>query len=349
MPSTANSSTTNLSQQPISMIKLRERQVSEMIAGKLNDQISSETWPEASNEMIQRWKNRHPSYQTFTSHYMNAQRRILFLADVKPFDRFEAFEAICFNRRLAPTTAETYWTTWLGIQKALMIQPCDADHRITKLLKARSTAYPVQFPKPALLQDMNMIRITFESTMPSLTAIAFMTFLLGQRISDMIQLAVADLQVTSQHLMITVRRGKTMSVSQPYTLWLRRNQYPTETIIQLMNSAKTNSRLFLLTEFNSDEERQKLLQLLREMIASVNDRLELRSFRRGGLQRMAQLGFSVESILKFSRHSDASMLYRYLSWGQEAAHSRKEMLEIVDLMTMTVEKQRVQMMNQPRS
>ena len=69
MPSTANSSTTNLSQQPISMIKLRERQVSEMIAGKLNDQISSETWPEASNEMIQRWKNRHPSYQTFTSHY----------------------------------------------------------------------------------------------------------------------------------------------------------------------------------------------------------------------------------------------------------------------------------------
>ena len=41
---------------------------------------------------------------------------MLFLGDLNPMDRFEAFERLCYLRQLAPTTAETYWTTWLGVK-----------------------------------------------------------------------------------------------------------------------------------------------------------------------------------------------------------------------------------------
>jgi hypothetical protein len=125
-----------------SFIERRATHVNEMIAGKLKMKSTTtiEACKEASPKILQLWKDRHPAYQNFSSHYMASQRRMLFLADVNPSDRFEAFETICFKRNLAPTTAETYWSTWLGIQKALVIKPSDADHRITKILKARSMA-----------------------------------------------------------------------------------------------------------------------------------------------------------------------------------------------------------------
>ena len=48
-----------------------------------------------------------------------------------------------------------------------------------------------------------------------MSAIVMLAFILGQRISDMIQLGTADLIVQEKYLQITVRRGKTMQVSQP--------------------------------------------------------------------------------------------------------------------------------------
>jgi integrase len=306
-----------------------------MIAGKkFPKKQSMEEWPQASLQAQRNWENRHPSFQTYSVHYMASQRRILFLADITPAMRFEAFETICFKRQLVPTTAETYWSTWLGVQKALSITPSEADSRVTKLLKARATAYPVQFPSPATLADMELLVLTFQIALPSLTAIAMASFILGQRISDLIQLAVADLQPNGNYLMITVRRGKTVpAYSPPYTLWLRRQTYPTETLIQLANHAKQCKRLFLFSEFNSDNERQSTLGVIRDMLASVNDQLELRSFRRGGLQRMANLGIKIEIVLEHSRHRDVQMLMRYLAWGQFATHRQQEMIEAVDATT----------------
>ncbi len=91
-----------------SMIEQRAKQVNEMIAGMVKSKSNvTEPWPDPSPKMLQNWIDRHPSYHSFSSHYMSSQRRMLFLADIDPSKRFEAFEAICFNRVLAPTTAET--------------------------------------------------------------------------------------------------------------------------------------------------------------------------------------------------------------------------------------------------
>lgn len=310
-----------------------------MIAGKFMPKLSlTIDWPTPSDHALSIWASRHPTFKNYTTHYMASQRRILFLSDFAPQSRFEAFELICYQRQLAPTTAMTYWTTWLGVQKALGITPCDADPRTTKILKARAAAYPVQFPTPATLADMELLVTTFRDAFPSLAAIAMMAFILGQRISDMVQLAVFDIQPTERELMITVRRGKTMSVSPPYTLWMNRNQYPTETIIEVAAQAKREGRLFLLSELNSDEERSQIGETIRDMLTSVNDRLELRSIRRGGLQRMAGSGVPISTVLHFSRHADEQMLMRYLSWGAHAAERQQVMLQVVESMTrdMTV-------------
>jgi integrase len=313
-------------------IQLRDQQVVEMNAGKTFVMDLKAAWPEPSKQMTEKWMIRHPSYTSYSTRYMSSQRRMLFLGDLNPMDRFEAFERLCYLRQLAPTTAETYWTTWLGVQKAIGIAPCDADPRTTKILKARSTAYPIHFPTPATLQEMQMLQDTFQIEFPSLTAIVMFAFVNGQRISDMVQIAVSDITIEKNTLMITVRRGKTMMTSQPYTLWMRREAPAAEAMINTWIRAKKSNRLFLLSEMNADEERAKLLSTIRDMITSTNDQLELRSIRRGGLQRMASLGFSLDRIITFSRHSDTPMLMRYLGWGSTLVIRQKEMIEMTDAM-----------------
>ena len=303
-----------------------------LIAGKKFPSDKQADWPTASKTATARWLEKHPAYNTYSTRYLQSQRRFLFLADLDPHLRFEAFEKLCFQRNLAPTTAESYWTTWLSVQKMLGFDPCDADPRTTKVLKARSTAYPVQFPTPMTKEDMDLLVQTYSHVFPSLAAIVSLAFLNGQRISDAIQIAVADVVVNGEFVMITMRRGKTMSVSQPYTLWLRKGRYPSEDLLQTMTNAQIQKRLFLFTEFNTEEERSKVLQMIKDMLTSVNEELELRSIRRGGLQRMASLGFTLERILNFSRHSDTPMLMRYLGWGKSLVIKRREMIEVTDAM-----------------
>jgi integrase len=222
----------------------------------------------------------------------------------------------------------------------------ESDPRVTKLLKARSVAYPVQFPTPAKLSDMKLLVATFSNEWPSLTAIATMTFIYGQRISDMIQLAVCDLDVQKNFLVITVRRGKTFTTAKPYALWMTRNRFPTEELISIANHAKKSNRIFLFSETNSEQERSKVLQTIHDMIVCVNDDLELRSLRRGGLHLMAENGHPLTSIIKFSRHADTDMLMRYLNWGTISTNHRDEMIATVDKSCEQIESV-IQEMNQP--
>ena len=205
---------------------------------------------------------------------------------------------------------------------------------MSKLLKARAAAYPVQFPKAAT--HMEIFIQTYRDAFPSLTAIAMIAFLNGQRNSDMIQLGVADLQINEDYMMVTVRRGKTVSTTGPYTLWMRRNTYPTETLIATTQEALKEKRLFLFSETNTEEERQKMLNKIRDMITSIDDDLELRSFRRGGVQRMASMGFDTDTLLQFSRHADGQMLMSYLNWGQHSTHRQPTMIEVLDATSLNL-------------
>lgn len=313
------------------IIQLREKQVAEMIAGRTPEKSQSDDYPSPSANILAQWTKRHPAYTSLSPTYMASQKRMLFLADTEPQNRFAAFEELCFNRRLAPTTADSYWTTWLSVQKTLSITPSPSDQRVTKLLKARSMAYPVAFPHPMTINDVNGITDAYGTTLPSLVVIIAVAFLNGQRISDMIQLAAADITCNEEFVLLTVRRGKTISVSShPYTLWLRRKTFPAEELLHIAKTASVEDRLFLFSQTNSDRERDTVLLNIRSILLSVNESLELRSIRRGGLQRMAILGFPLETILEFSRHASVPMLMRYLNWGQHSTHRQTRMIEVID-------------------
>jgi integrase len=318
-------------------LQQRAMQVNEMNAGKQFPKPRCKTpWPEPSTHIDELWQNRHPAYRTHTQNYMAAQRRVLFLADVRPENRFEAFEKECLERLIAPTTADSYWGSWLGTQKLLGLKPADADAQTTKILRARATAFPVNFPTPATQEQMQTLKDTYQATLPSLTAIAAFAFINGQRISDMVQIAVGDLHATTDFLATTIRRGKTIATSQPYTLWTRRGTYPTETLMQMAEEAKQQHRLFLLTTLNTEAERTQCLHVIRDMINSVADELELRSIRRGGLTHMAEAGTPIPTILLFSKHADEKMLMRYLGWGRASEHQRQQMIEVLDGTTTTL-------------
>lgn len=312
--------------------RLRDQQVKEMCAGKRLPKThysKLEPWPEASLKLQQKWNNRSGAFKTFSERYMVSQTALLFLAEVEANDRFETFEKYCYLRQLAPTTAETYWTTWLSIQKALAMTPTEADQRITRIMKARSVAYPVQFPTPASTSDIQQLVAQFSESHPSLTAIVVFAFLTGQRISDMVQLGVADLKVDKHNLAITVRRGKTFTTAKPYTLWLPLDAYPCQQLIETARRSEKIGRLFLFSETNSDDERHRILHAIHLMMISVNEALELRSIRRGGLHLMAQNGHSLQSILNFSRHADLDMLMRYLNWGSVSTAHCGEMMDVM--------------------
>ena len=102
---------------------------------------------------------------------MASQTQFLFLADLDPRLRFEAFERMCYLREIKPTTADSYWSTWLGIQRALGVEPSEADWRVTKLLKSRAATCPVNFPTPATMADIERFGTLFRKSHPAITAV----------------------------------------------------------------------------------------------------------------------------------------------------------------------------------
>jgi integrase len=270
-------------------------------------------WPPASARTRAAWATRHVVHMALTIGYTETQARMLFLADVDPHDRFATFERECLQRCLAPTTALTYWTAWISAAAALAL-PTDvaADTRTMRLLKSRATRFPVAFPPPMTVLEVQQLLAQRRST---ITTLIVTSWTLGQRISDTLQWAATDLheETPSGTLIVTVRRGKTMSVSPPYVLALPAG--PLTEALKCLKRKCTATKLFLFTDDNSPRQRDVVKQLVAETLTAIREDLELRSVRRGGLQQMAALGFTFGEIMLFSRHASEDMLRRYLNWG----------------------------------
>ena len=316
-----------------SPLEQRRQQVEEMIRHNGQHSCIKISWPSATEKTLQAFIDRNPVFHSFSTNFMASQRRMLFLADVTPEQRFERFEHECYTRQLAPTTAETYWVTWLSVQKMLQIVPSITDDFCLKKLKQRALRYQPDFPTPATLADIEFVVKAYRADCPFCCAVVMATFILGQRISDMIQLDAMCLTVLGNVLKILIRRGKNQDRSVPFTLWLPANEYPATVLIEAKMQALASGRDFLLTSSNNEKEKKLILDRIREMLLSVNEDLELRSIRRGGLQRMAMKGHKLSTILEFSQHADEKTLMRYLDWGTTLTARRDEMLEVTKTVT----------------
>ena len=287
-------------------------------------------WPVPSAQTLLRLEQRSPVFKCWTESYTSLVTRMSFLMDIPPPQRIQKFEQCCLERNLLPTTAHAYWTAFLTTKTALGEIPTMEDKRFAKLLLQRSSVFPAAHPMPAELHHVEKMVRDFPKKMGLLCALAFS---LGQRLGDVLQLAKHDIQIDQQFILITVRRGKVVPHIGPYVLTMERNFWLSR---ELWNLREQTTSQFLWTENNSTKERELLELQLRRMITAVDPRLEIRSLRRGGLQRMAASGFPMDTVILFSKHKTTQMLLRYLNWGAASYHRNVQMANVVSSVSQYV-------------
>ena len=317
-----------------SEMELRQDQVTRMSAGAKVEPTIRGQWPLPSSKTLSVFQGRHEALKTFSGGYMQTQERLLFLFDHAPESRFAAFELECYKRALAPTTAHSYWTAFAGVDKMLsdVLGATPAVRRCSQVLEDRALQYPVAFPQPLTGHLRQRLRDTVGPENACLHVLIEACWILGQRFGDFVQLAVNDFLVKEDKVLITFRRGKTVSYTKPYTLTLSRAHPIVEALLQIRANAQKMGWLFLVTPKNESELRQSLLRKASAHLSTVDERLEVRSIRRGGLQHMASLGMTTDEIRDFSKHTSNEMLMRYLAWGQVALEHNTRIQALADRM-----------------
>lgn len=300
-------------------------------------------WPSAKPSTMEKWSKISQLHAMSSTGHRSTQARMLWLADVPQAGRFAAFQLECWRRALASSTEEAYWGSWRSVMQILNIETTPEETKISKLLRGRAVSNPTAFPAPMTLDDARRLSELFTRSLPTHAAISTAAFLLGQRISDMVQVSCIDVTTSTLQppsdprlalnktmtplCVITIRRGKTVATSGPYTLFLPLHQWPATQIMRAQAEARQRGDLFIMTPANTRTEQDSVLATIRMMILETSDRLELRSIRRGGLHCLAaNPANTIEDLLQLSRHSDSKMLMRYLGWGERSeAHKQTQL------------------------
>ena len=316
---------------------LREKQCVLLTTARPSQNAPRIVWPEPSDEAKKRIAGRHQVFEEVSESYSGAQRRMLFLLDVPDAERWAAFDRECFLRRLAPTTAETYWTAWMSLKKQLELGPDHADKKVSVIMRTRAATYPVRFPNPIREEHIDCLRNQLKTKATqqfAVTAMIVACWVTGQRFGDFIQLATNDVKLSPRlRIGITMRRGKMLDqgVVKPYTLFIKASKQDTQNLLIVRQHALDNNMRFLLTVNNSDDELERIELYARKVLANLAGDFEIRSIRRGGLQHMASHGVPMETVRFHSRHKDVGMLRRYLDHGLYAAEEEEKMCAATDV------------------
>ena len=104
--------------------------------------------------------------------------------------------------------------------------------------------------------------------------------------------------------------GKSVMIRGPYTVHTLLPRL--DLLNRLLTASSSASTPYLFPERLWHTIDTVVLRAMKD----VDPRLEKRSVRRGSLQALAMAGADEATLLTFSGHKDAPMLWRYLNWGQ---------------------------------
>ncbi|MCP4898288.1 MAG: phage integrase family protein [bacterium] len=311
----------------------REDQAVLLSVGGTVDKSVRGQWPVASATTAALFKNRHAAHTTYSGGYMRTQERFLFLLDEPPDKRFERFEKECYLRALAPTTAHAYWVSFVSVDKIVSGQSTTpAEKRVSKILENRANRYPVAFPRPLEHEVRRRFTERYRQDFPVIAALVEACWVLGQRYGDFLQLAANDFTIEGSEVKITMRRGKTVSYTKPYTLTMDKTLDVTRNLLAVRQKAIDKGWLFLISKHPCDETAKNVSHQTSNLLAALDERLEIRSIRRGGLQHMASQKVPIHTIRLLSQHKSDEMLLRYLDWGRVAAQRNDEVKSVTSLM-----------------
>lgn len=159
----------------------------------------------------------------------------------------------------------------------------------------------------------------------------YTAFTLGQRPSDVALIATEDLKTVAlagdRFVVVTMRRSKTIKATGPFSLHILHGTQLANTLLRHQQRCLTKNRFFLFINgptvrglgglaYPTAKSRNRTTQACAARLKQIDSELEIRSVRRGGLQRLAQIGFSIEEIREhFSKHTTCNMLNTYLEFG----------------------------------
>ena len=199
------------------------------------------------------------------------------------------------------------------------------DKLFSKYLEQQSRAERTYHPAAMTTRDFWSLweDVTLSQSVEAL--LILLAFALGQRLGDLAQVATEDIEWTQlgdlETLCITIRRGKVIPHIGPYTLHLPAESQLTQQLWEHTHIRLQSRKPFLFTHSNNESEKQKLERHARNILVSLNQDLEIRSVRRGGLEHMAKSGMPLGEIREhFSKHRSTEMLLGYLKWGSVSAH-----------------------------
>jgi hypothetical protein len=170
-------------------------------------------------------------------------------------------------------------------------------------------AEDVNFPRA--ITSGEIAALLRQSCRADVRACIILAWSLCGRVADILRLRSAKVRVSNGTLLAQFVEGKGVSMSQqPFSIATALGPHAKEMATYV---ALAQEHTFLFPQPIVTKRELKLL--LNATPARRGKRLELRSFRRGGLQALATAGVANETMLAFSRHTDVKRLHRYLNWG----------------------------------
>jgi hypothetical protein len=292
-----------------------------------NDAVTAmgEDHGEEMRQLLERFEARALGFRLTTASYQATLRRLLPLLLVPPLQRTRVYMVLSQNG-LAASTRSSYWTSVLSLEMCLSPNGRAPDgKKLSVRLDHLAAMEAATLERPTCtLQEI--IAWTETPGLPSNWAAAmWVTFLLGQRLSDLCLLQLKCVVMMSEWMAITFVQGKTIPTTGPYTIHVSRTSRVATHILACMASAPKNpeSRIFLGKGESYEDLRQGVHQHMER---------DVRSLRRGGLQAMALQGRTTEEIRLFSRHASVPMLMKYLQNGRVLACQATRTSSIVDLL-----------------
>jgi len=234
------------------------------------------------------------------------------------------FEDQLQSRRLRPSTIANYIGT---ISDTALVDPKLPEWRdFSKHIDHLRIADQPNFPQPllphhafvlceTLKADRRMAELAFASTMWSMAT----------RASDLLQVVAHNVSFptkTSVRILFSAGKGVKM----------RRQAY----VVHARSPFASAMRALLRTCAPHEHPFATInIDTLRKMMRQLDERYEMRSFRRGALQAMAQSGTDLRTLMSISGHSQENTLLRYLHWGLHANVIQHQQLVATDTLWNT--------------
>jgi hypothetical protein len=210
------------------------------------------------------------------------------------------------------STAATYWFSLLDLLDTHSVAVRD----FSRYLDTNKITEVVDFPQPLSTTHAHQLFeiLKFERLIPEL-AFATSCWAIASRASDLSQVEARCIVIDSPTTFrVTFTRGKGVTLrGQAYTVAGSNPFLPT-----IKRTLQATEHPFAAAN----------LDTLRRRMRILDNRYELRSFRRGALQCMAAAGADLEVLRTISGHASQATLLRYLEWGKHAAAQHEPQREI---------------------